>query len=72
MPTTSPRAASDTPDEMTSHFWLMTLFSGLVSVVFALLMREEPREQVRFGGLLWLAFVAAAVLLGWLMYPLPF
>lgn len=57
---------------MTSHFWLMTLFSGLVSVVFALLMREEPREQVRFGGLLWLAFVAAAVLLGWLMYPLPF
>jgi hypothetical protein len=56
---------------MTSHFWLMTLFAGLVSVVFALLMREDPREQVRFGGLLWLTFVAAAVVLGWLMYPLP-
>ena len=56
---------------MTSHFWLMTLFSGLVSIVFAILMREDPQEQVRFGAMLWAAFVATAVLLGWLMYPLP-
>ncbi len=57
---------------MTSHFWLMTLFSGLVSIVFAILMRDDPQEQVRFGATLWAAFVATAVLLGWLMYPLPF
>ena len=56
---------------MTSHFWLMTLFSGLVSIVFAILMRGDPQEQVRFGAMLWAAFVATAVLLGWLMYPLP-
>ena len=56
---------------MTSHFWLMTLFSGLVSIVFAILMRDDPQEQVRFGATLWAAFVATAVLLGWLMYPLP-
>ena len=49
----------------------MTLFSGLVSIVFAILMREDPQEQVRFGAMLWAAFVATAVLLGWLMYPLP-
>ncbi len=34
-------------------------------------MREDPRDQVRFGAMLWAAFVAAAVVIGWLMYPLP-
>ena len=57
---------------MASHFWLMTLFAACVSTVFALLMREDPREQVRFGLMLWAAFVATATVLGWLMYPLPF
>jgi heme/copper-type cytochrome/quinol oxidase subunit 4 len=56
---------------MTSHFWLMVLFSVFVSLVFALLMRDEPKEQLRFGGLLFAGFVATAVILGWLMYPLP-
>ena len=56
---------------MTSHFWLMTLFAACVSTVFAMVMREQPRERVRFGVMLWAAFVATAVLLGWLMYPLP-
>ncbi len=56
---------------MASHFLLMVLFAGFVSLVFALLMRDEPREQVRFGALLWAAFAGIGVLLGWLMYPLP-
>lgn len=56
---------------MTSHFWLLTLFAACVSTVFALLMREDPRDQVRFGLTLWAAFVATAVVVGWLMYPLP-
>ena len=56
---------------MTSHFWLMVLFAVFVSLVFALLMRDEPKEQLRFGGLLFAGFVATAVILGWLMYPLP-
>ena len=56
---------------MTSHFWLMALFAACVSTVFAVLMREEPQEQLRFGVKLWAAFVVTAVLLGWLMYPLP-
>ena len=57
---------------MASHFLLMVLFAGFVSLVFALLMRDDPREQVRFGALLWGAFAGIGVLLGWLMYPLPF
>ena len=57
--------------EMASHFLSMALFAGFVAVVFALLMRDDPRERIRFGALLWAAFAGLGVLLGWLMYPLP-
>ena len=57
---------------MTSHFWVMALFAAFVALVFALLARDEPREQLRLGALLWTAFTASAVVIGWLMYPLPF
>ncbi len=56
---------------MASHFLLLTLFSFFVSLVFAVLMREEPRDQLKFGGMLFVGFIAAAVVLGWLMYPFP-
>jgi len=56
---------------MQSHFLLLVLFSGFVSIVFALLLKNEAAEQVRFGGLLFAGFIAAAVVLGWLMYPFP-
>lgn len=56
---------------MTSHFMLMLLFALFVSLVFVVLMRDEPREQLRLGALMVGGFVGAAVLLGWLMYPLP-
>ncbi|MGE5360295.1 MAG: hypothetical protein ACM3NQ_14865 [Bacteroidales bacterium] len=56
---------------MASHFLLLTLFSFFVSLVFAVLMREEPREQLKFGAMLFAGFIAAAVVLGWLMYPFP-
>ena len=55
----------------TSHFWLMVLFAFFVSLVFAVLMRDDPRQQLRSGGLMFVAFVAAAYVLGWLMYPFP-
>ncbi len=57
---------------MTSHFVLMVIFALFVSIVFATLMRDEPREQLRFGGRLLGGFIAAGVLVGWLLYPLPF
>ena len=55
----------------TSHFWLMVLFAFFVSVVFAVLMRDDPRQQLRTGGMMFAAFVAAALVIGWLMYPFP-
>ena len=56
---------------MTSHFFLMTLFAGFVSLIFAVLMRDEPRAQVRLGGSIFAGFVAAAVVFSWFMYPFP-
>lgn len=57
---------------MTSHLLWLIVFAFLVSLVFAVLLRDEPREQLRTGGLMFGGFIAAAILLGWLMYPLPF
>ena len=56
---------------MTSNFLLLVLFAFLVSTVFAALLRDDPRQQVRLGGMMFGGFVATAVVLGWLMYPLP-
>jgi uncharacterized BrkB/YihY/UPF0761 family membrane protein len=56
---------------VTSHFLVLMLFAFFVSVVFAVLLRDTPREQVRTGALMLGGFVAAAFVLGWLMYPFP-
>jgi len=56
---------------VTSHFLLLLLFAFLVSIVFAVLMRDEPRQQVRTAAVMFAGFVVTAVVLGWLMYPLP-
>jgi len=56
---------------MASHVLLMTLFSSFVSLVFAVLMRDEPREQLKFGLKLFAGFLVAGVALGWLMFPFP-
>jgi protein-S-isoprenylcysteine O-methyltransferase Ste14 len=56
---------------MQSHFVLLVVFAVFVSLVFALLSEDDPRSQLRFGGMLFAGFVAAAILLGWLMYPFP-
>jgi heme/copper-type cytochrome/quinol oxidase subunit 4 len=54
-----------------SHLVLLAVFSFLVSLVFAMLLRDDARAQLRFGGLIFGGFVASAILLGWLMYPFP-
>ena len=54
-----------------SHFFWMAVFAFFVSLVFAVLHRDEPRAQLRTGGMMFGGFVLAAVVLGWLMYPLP-
>jgi hypothetical protein len=57
--------------DATTHLGLLVVFSAFVSIAFAVLMRDEPREQLKFGAKLFGTFVGSAVLLGWLLYPLP-
>jgi hypothetical protein len=55
-----------------SHLLLLVLFAFFVSLVFAVIARDTAREQLRLGGLMFAGFVAVALALGWLMYPVPF
>lgn len=57
---------------MTTHLGLMTVFSFFVALVFAVIGRDAPREQLLLGLKFFSGFVGAGILLGWLMYPLPF
>ncbi len=57
---------------MASHLLLMALFSFFVSLVFAVLLRDDPREQVVLGGKLFGGFLLSGIVLGWVMYPFPF
>ena len=56
---------------MQSHFFSMLLFAGFVSLIFAVLMKDEPADQVQLGGILFASFVAIAVVLGWIFFPFP-
>jgi len=56
---------------MQSHLVLLVVFAFFVSLVFAVLTKDDVREQLRFGGLLFAGFVATALALGWLMFPFP-
>lgn len=56
---------------MSSHFGALVLFAAMVSIVFATLLRDAPREQVHLGLRMFAAFVGAALVLGWLMFPFP-
>ena len=56
---------------MRSHLLLMVLFAFFVSLVFAVISKDDAREQLRFGGMMFGGFMVVAVVLGWLMYPFP-
>lgn len=56
---------------MNSHFVLMVLFSLFVSIVFATLMQDDPREQVRLGARMFGGFVLTGLALGWLLFAFP-
>jgi hypothetical protein len=56
---------------VTSHLLLLVAFALPVSAVFAALSRDQPRDQLRTGAMMFGGFVAAAIVLGWLMFPLP-
>ena len=56
---------------MQSHLALLALFAFFVSLVFAVIAKDQTLDQLRFGGLMFAGFLLSAVALGWLMYPIP-
>lgn len=57
---------------MTSHLGLMILFAALTSAVFGAIARDTWREIAMTSLRLFGGFIAAAFVLGWLMYFIPF
>jgi heme A synthase len=56
---------------VSSHFLLLVLFAFFVSLIFSVLLRDDPRAQFRTGAMMFGGFIGVALVLGWLMYPLP-
>jgi len=56
---------------MASHILLLATFAFFVSLIFAVIAKDEVRDQLRLGGMMFGGFLASAVVLGWLMYPFP-
>jgi hypothetical protein len=56
---------------VSSHFLLLAIFAFFVSLIFAVIAKDEARDQLRFGGLMFGGFIASAIVLGWLMFPFP-
>ncbi len=56
---------------MKSHFLHLMLYSTLVAVFFAALLKSDRKEQLKFGGLIWIAMVGGVLALAWLMSPFP-
>jgi hypothetical protein len=54
-----------------SHMLLLLVFAFFVSLVFSVIAKDDPHEQLRVGGLMFAGFIVSAVVLGWLMYPFP-
>jgi len=54
-----------------SHLITLILFSGLVSVFFAALTRETPKDAVKIGSIMLGSMVGMSILVAWLMYFFP-
>ncbi len=54
-----------------SHLPAMMMFAFFVSVVFGVLSKDTPHERLIYGAKVFGAFAGIALLLGWIMYPIP-
>ena len=57
---------------MSNHLLLMITFSALVSLVFTFMAKYGAAERCKYFLYLFGSFILLSVLVGWLMYPLPF
>jgi hypothetical protein len=53
---------------MTTHLGLMALFAAAVAIVFATLLRDDGRSQIRMAAGILVTLVVGGWLVGWLLY----
>jgi hypothetical protein len=51
-----------------SHFFSMIIYAFFVSVVLALLRRDDRKTQLKYGISLFLVMVGGALAFGWFIY----
>ena len=59
------------PQLPASHFLYMVAYALLVSIVFAMLLKDDRHEQVKNAAMMFGGFIAVALVISWLMYPFP-
>jgi hypothetical protein len=55
-----------------THFLVMTSFAVLAAVVFGIVAKEHQSERVTYGLKVFAEFMAIGLVLGWILYFLPF
>jgi len=53
---------------MTTHLGVLVLFAACLSTVFGTLLRDHPRDQLRFAARIFTILVIGAYALGWIMF----
>lgn len=56
---------------MRSHFGHLLVYSAIIATFFSVLTRRDRREQLKFGGLVFLGMAGGVLLLAYLMLPFP-
>jgi len=51
-----------------SHLVSMIIYAALVSVVLAVIRKEDAKNRFRYGLTLFLIMVVGAIVFGWFMY----
>lgn len=54
------------------HLFWIAVFAGLTAIVFGAVAKGTPRSRVIYGLKVFAEFVLAALVLGWILYFLPF
>jgi hypothetical protein len=54
-----------------THWGALILMAALVSLAFAFLMRDTPKDRVIFGLKMFFGFLAFTLIAGWIAYFIP-
>lgn len=56
---------------MTTHFGLMIVFAFFVSLIFATITKDTPKDQLTLGAKMFGTFIGAAIVIGLVLRIFP-